>query len=89
MVIIPEIVAGEREDKRFYKWEKMTTHTGRRSMICNMYLSGIPPQTIMKFSGHKSVESFMTYLNLNNRNHIQIAKDSVFFKNAEGYLKVV
>jgi integrase len=50
------------------KWEKLMTHTARRSFCTNMYLMGVPVLTIMAISGHKSEKSFRTYLRRRERN---------------------
>jgi integrase len=58
--------------KSIPKWQKVTTHTARRSFATNMFKAGIPAQTIMKITGHRTESSFMTYLKLSNRESAQI-----------------
>ena len=54
-----ETVGGKRKECTFYKYEKVTTHTGRRSFATNAYKSGLPSIYIMKITGHKTDDSFM------------------------------
>ena len=34
------------------KYELLTTHTGRRTFICNAIMLGISPNIVMKWTGH-------------------------------------
>ena len=54
------------------KWEKLMTHTARRSFCTNMYLSGLPVLTIMSVSGHKTEKSFRAYIKATGEEHAQI-----------------
>jgi integrase len=57
------------------KWEKVTTHTARRSFCTNMYLMGVPILTIMAISGHKTEKSFRMYIKASGEEHAQIMKN--------------
>lgn len=74
--------AGIRTEKRRPKHELVTSHTARRSLICNMYLSGVPVETIKAISGHRSHAAFMAYLRLSPSDHLQVAADNRFWKGA-------
>lgn len=54
------------------KWEKLMTHTARRSFCTNMYLMGVPVLTIMAISGHKTEKSFRTYIKATGEEHARI-----------------
>lgn len=56
------------------KWEKLMTHTARRSFCTNMYLMGVPVLTIMAISGHRTEKSFRTYIKATGEEHAQIMK---------------
>jgi len=56
------------------KWEKLTTHTARRSFCTNMYLLGVPPMTIMSISGHRTEKSFRSYIKATGEEHAKIMK---------------
>lgn len=43
-------------------WQAVSSHTARRSMITNTYLSGFPVQDLMKISTHTTEKAFMKYL---------------------------
>jgi integrase len=49
-----------------HKFEAVKTHTARRTFCSNMYLNGIEATDIMRLSGHKTYESFMTYLKIDS-----------------------
>ena len=53
---------GKKFEKKAFKWELVTCHTGRRSACTNMFLAGIPTISIMQISGHKSEKMFMKYI---------------------------
>ena len=46
------------------KYDLITIHTARRSFATNMFKKGIPAQSIMKMTGHKSEKTFLGYLNI-------------------------
>ena len=43
---------GERVEETFPKYALIGTHAGRRTFICFALSSGIPPQLVMKWTGH-------------------------------------
>lgn len=61
--------------KQFY--ERISTHTARRSFITIMRNKGIADKTIMSISGHTDIKSFNTYHQVNNTARIS-AVNSVF-----------
>jgi integrase len=56
------------------KWEKLMTHTARRSFCTNMYLMGVPVLTIMAISGHRTEKSFRTYIKATGEEHSRIVE---------------
>jgi integrase len=56
------------------KWEKLTTHSARRSFCTNMYLLGVPVMTIMSISGHRTEKSFRSYIKASGEEHAKIMK---------------
>jgi len=56
------------------KWEKLTTHTARRSFCTNMYLIGVPVPTIMAISGHRTEKSFRMYIKASGEEHADIMR---------------
>ncbi|MBK6894080.1 MAG: tyrosine-type recombinase/integrase [Flavobacteriales bacterium] len=70
---------GIRREVAKYKWERVTTHTARRSFASNCYRDGIPARTIMAVTGHTTEQAFMRYIRLTNDEHADImAKSSLF-----------
>jgi integrase len=60
-------IRGKKVSQTVPKWQRVTTHTARRSFATNMFLSGFPAQSIMKITGHRTEASFMTYLKMSPR----------------------
>ena len=58
---------GKRVVKTCLKWEKVSSHTARRSFATNMFILGYRAQTIMKIKGHRTESSFMAYLKMSPR----------------------
>lgn len=46
------------------KWQFVTTHTGRRTFICNALSLGIPPQVVMKWTGHSDYSAMKPYIDI-------------------------
>jgi integrase len=49
-------------DKKFAKYELISSHTARRTFCTNCYNDGIPTNIIRKISGHKTESAFLTYI---------------------------
>lgn len=45
-----------------HKFEKLTTHTARRSFATNLYNDKFPSQIIMKITGHRTEKAFLKYI---------------------------
>ncbi len=60
--------------EKYMVWQKVSTHTCRRSWCTNMFLRGVPIITIMAISGHKTQENFMKYIKADNQKHADILK---------------
>lgn len=54
----------ERIDKVQPKYELICTHTGRRTFICNALSLGIPPQVVMKWTGHSDYKAMKPYIDI-------------------------
>ncbi len=66
-VVITRKIAGELIENVFEKFELVSSHTCRRTFITLKFLSGMPAQALMVFSGHKTERSFLKYLKLENQ----------------------
>ena len=49
------------------KYELITTHAGRRTFISNAIMLGIPPEIVMKWSGHSDYKSMKPYIEIANK----------------------
>lgn len=62
-IVLKIDVAGVMVEEISRKYDLITSHTGRRSMISNLILRGIDSNIIKKISGHDSL-AFMTYVKI-------------------------
>jgi len=63
-VQIAKTVGGLKVKKTFEKWQKLCTHTARRSVATNAYLAGISTIDIMRITSHKTESSFLKYIKI-------------------------
>lgn len=54
----------ERIDEVTPKYALLGTHAGRRTFICNALALGIPPQVIMKWTGHSDYKAMKPYIDI-------------------------
>ena len=78
-VVLREAKGNIVVDRTYKKWEKLSSHVGRRSGATNMYKAGIPEHTIMKITGHTTVKAFESYLCLDEEEHLEIMQNNRFF----------
>ncbi len=46
------------------KWQMVSTHCGRRTFICNALMMGIPPNVVMKWTGHHDYNTMKPYIDI-------------------------
>ncbi|MEI6901162.1 MAG: tyrosine-type recombinase/integrase [Bacteroidota bacterium] len=63
----------------FQKWREIRTHTARRSFATNAYLAGIPMRDIMQITGHRTTDSFLTYIRVTKIETAEKLRDHPFF----------
>ncbi len=56
--------AGQRQEETRPKYELVGTHAGRRTFICFALSSGIPPQVVMKWTGHSDYKAMKPYIDI-------------------------
>lgn len=56
--------AGKRVEETYPKYEMISTHAARRTFICQALSSGIPPQVVMKWTGHCDYKSMKPYIDI-------------------------
>ncbi|MEA1784736.1 phage integrase SAM-like domain-containing protein [Arenibacter sp. GZD96] len=79
---IDEMIMGRLRDKETGrglkklrpKWQYIGTHSGRRSFASNHY-GKLPTPLIMAVTNHKKESSFLTYLNTDNEDHVDMFMD--------------
>jgi len=54
----------ERIDEVTPKYTLLGTHAGRRTFICNALALGIPPQVVMKWTGHSDYKTMKPYIDI-------------------------
>ena len=54
----------ERIDDVTPKYALLGTHAGRRTFICNALTLGIPPQVVMKWTGHSDYKAMKPYIDI-------------------------
>ncbi|MCF6241998.1 MAG: site-specific integrase [Bacteroidales bacterium] len=79
IVIKSEQKGNLRIDKKFKKYELISTHTARRSGATNMFLADIKPIEIMKITGHKTEKAFMKYIRITSEENANSLMNSKFF----------
>lgn len=68
--------AGIRQSQTMAKWEKLGCHTGRRTFVTLSLERGVPPEIIMKATGHRTWKSFQRYINITERTVQQRFKEA-------------
>ena len=56
--------AGQKVEETFQKYELIGTHAGRRTFICFALSQGIPPQVVMKWTGHSDYKAMKPYIDI-------------------------
>lgn len=46
------------------KYELIGTHSGRRTFICNALIMGIPPSTVLQWTGHSDYKAMQPYISV-------------------------
>ena len=60
----------ERIDEVTPKYNLLSTHAGRRTFICNALALGIPPQVVMKWTGHSDYKAMKPYIDIADQTKI-------------------
>ena len=74
--------AGQREEETRPKYELIGTHAGRRTFICFALSSGIPPQVVMKWTGHSDYKAMKPYIDIAEK--VKAEQMAIFEKGLEG-----
>lgn len=71
---------GRRVDTYFEKWQMVSHHTGRRSLITNLLRAGVSETVIMKLTGIKKSSTLQRYNKLSSEETADVAAELAFFK---------
>jgi len=63
-ITVVYIKGGERVERTAPKYKFIGTHAGRRTFICFALSSGIPPQVVMKWTGHSDYKAMKPYIDI-------------------------
>ena len=74
--------AGEREEITEPKYNLIGTHAGRRTFICFALSSGIPPQVVMKWTGHSDYKAMKPYIDIAEK--VKAEQMAIFEKGLDG-----
>lgn len=61
-IVVTEMYGSERKEIIVPKYELITTHCGRRTFISNALALGIPPNVVMKWTGHSDYKAMLPYI---------------------------
>lgn len=78
-VAITRTVAGIKKTDVKEKWELLSSHVGRRSLVSNCIMEGINTSSIMLISGHKSLRVFQGYVRVNQQQNAEVLSKHSFF----------
>jgi site-specific recombinase XerD len=78
-ITITKTVGGIKKTISYKKYQLLTCHTGRRTMISNSILAGLPTSSIMLISAHKSFRVFNSYVRINQRQNADALSKHSFF----------
>ena len=78
-VTITKTIAGKKQSKTYEKYQLISCHTGRRTMISNCILEGISTSSIMLMSAHKSLKVFQKYVRITKQQNADALKEHSYF----------
>ena len=55
---------GKRIEITVPKWKMLSSHPGRRTFVCYALSVGIPPQVVMKWTGHSDYKAMKPYIDI-------------------------
>ena len=64
--------SGKAISKKLKKYERISSHTARRSFATNMYKRKFPIYYLMKITGHKKESDFLNYIKVTNEEAVKI-----------------
>lgn len=71
-VVYRAIEGGRMVERKYLKYQVISSHTMRRSFCTNMFIANVPIPIIMQNSGHKTIASFMKYIRVDQMQSAKI-----------------
>lgn len=72
-VTITEYRCGERKQLTFEKWEKLTTHVGRKTFVVLSLSMGFTASQVIKETGHATIRTLQPYIDITEESRNEIA----------------
>jgi site-specific recombinase XerD len=72
-------VGGKNVSEILEKWQRVSSHTARRSGATNLFIAGVDSQLIMKLTGHRKESTFRKYIRINNEEAAMLLAKTAFF----------
>lgn len=66
--------------KRKKKWERVSSHTARRTGATLLHLAGVPDFQLMKLTGHRTLSNFQKYLRISKEDNARMLAKLDFFR---------
>jgi site-specific recombinase XerD len=79
-VTFTEFRAGKKTEVQYKKYQKIETHTTRRSAARNLFDSGMPPEIIMTLGGWTNMKQLLEYIDIDLDYAAGKAAEHPFFK---------
>jgi site-specific recombinase XerD len=79
-ITVTKTIAGVKQSRTYEKYELISCHTGRRTMISNAILEGVSTSSIMLISAHKSLKVFQKYVRITKQQNAEALANHKFFK---------
>lgn len=67
---------GKKVSKNLFRWQRVSSHTGRRTFATIEYRNNTPIRSIMAVTGHKTEESLLNYIKIDQKEHAKRLMDS-------------
>lgn len=64
---VVKMVGSERVNEVRPKYELLSMHCARRSFVVMALESGVPPNVVMKWTGHKDYNSMLPYIDISSK----------------------
>jgi integrase len=78
-VVTHRTEGGRNIERTQPKYELVTVHTARRTFATLAYKAGLPANSIMKITGHRTERAFQKYIKLSSKEHAELLAKSEFF----------